>query len=599
MADLRTHTCGELRREHAGATVRLSGWVHRKRDHGSLLFLDLRDQYGITQCVLDSSSPLFKVAEPLRLESVITVAGKVVPRAPAAVNPKLPTGEIELSVAELIVQSPADPLPLQVNTDAEFPEETRLRYRFLDLRREKLHRNILLRSRIITSMRRRMIEAGFVEFQTPILTSSSPEGARDYLVPSRVHPGKFYALPQAPQQFKQLLMTAGFDRYFQIAPCFRDEDGRADRSPGEFYQLDFEMAFVTQEDVFAAIEPVLQGVFEEFRDGAAVTPAPFPRIAFDEAMRKYGTDKPDLRNPIVIADVTDVFRGSSFSAFATAVAAGAVVRAVPAPGASAQPRSFFDKLGQWARDQGAPGLGYVVRGEGGAKGPLAKFLDGDRLGRLVAATGARDGDAVFFVCDKKPAVEKLAGRVRVRLGEELGLIEANAFRFCWVTDFPMYELNEDTGKIEFSHNPFSMPQGGLEALEHADPLTIKAYQYDIVCNGVELSSGAIRNHRPDIMYKAFALAGYGREEVQARFGGMLNAFKFGAPPHGGSAPGIDRIVMLLAGETNIREVIAFPMNQQAQDLLMGAPGPVPPERLKELHLKLDLPSEDSGKDPRR
>ncbi len=599
MADLRTHTCGELRREHAGATVRLSGWVHRKRDHGSLLFLDLRDHYGITQCVLDSSSPLFKVAEPLRLESVITVAGKVVPRAPAAVNPKLPTGEIELSVAELIVQSPADPLPLQVNTDAEFPEETRLRYRFLDLRREKLHRNILLRSRIITSMRRRMIEAGFVEFQTPILTSSSPEGARDYLVPSRVHPGKFYALPQAPQQFKQLLMTAGFDRYFQIAPCFRDEDGRADRSPGEFYQLDFEMAFVTQEDVFAAIEPVLQGVFEEFGDGAAVTPAPFPRIAFDEAMRKYGTDKPDLRNPIVIADVTDVFRGSSFSAFATAVAAGAVVRAVPAPGASAQPRSFFDKLGQWARDQGAPGLGYVVRGEGGAKGPLAKFLDGDRLGRLVAATGARDGDAVFFVCDKKPAVEKLAGRVRVRLGEELGLIEANAFRFCWVTDFPMYELNEDTGKIEFSHNPFSMPQGGLEALEHADPLTIKAYQYDIVCNGVELSSGAIRNHRPDIMYKAFALAGYGREEVQARFGGMLNAFKFGAPPHGGSAPGIDRIVMLLAGETNIREVIAFPMNQQAQDLLMGAPGPVPPERLKELHLKLDLPSEDSGKDPRR
>jgi len=599
MADLRTHTCGELRREHAGATVRLSGWVHRKRDHGSLLFLDLRDHYGITQCVLDSSSPLFKVAEPLRLESVITVAGKVVPRAPAAVNPKLPTGEIELSVAELIVQSPADPLPLQVNTDAEFPEETRLRYRFLDLRREKLHRNILLRSRIITSIRRRMIEAGFVEFQTPILTSSSPEGARDYLVPSRVHPGKFYALPQAPQQFKQLLMTAGFDRYFQIAPCFRDEDGRADRSPGEFYQLDFEMAFVTQEDVFAAIEPVLQGVFEEFGDGAAVTPAPFPRIAFDEAMRKYGTDKPDLRNPIVIADVTDVFRGSSFSAFATAVAAGAVVRAVPAPGASAQPRSFFDKLGQWARDQGAPGLGYVVRGEGGAKGPLAKFLDGDRLGRLVAATGARDGDAVFFVCDKKPAVEKLAGRVRVRLGEELGLIEANAFRFCWVTDFPMYELNEDTGKIEFSHNPFSMPQGGLEALEHADPLTIKAYQYDIVCNGVELSSGAIRNHRPDIMYKAFALAGYGREEVQARFGGMLNAFKFGAPPHGGSAPGIDRIVMLLAGETNIREVIAFPMNQQAQDLLMGAPGPVPPERLKELHLKLDLPSEDSGKDPRR
>jgi aspartyl-tRNA synthetase len=598
MPSLRTHTCGELRREHAGQTVRLSGWLHRKRDHGNLLFIDLRDHYGITQCVLDSSSPLFKTAEPLRLESVITVGGKVVPRAPAAVNPKLPTGEIEPAVAQLTVQSVADPLPLQVNSDAEFPEETRLRYRFLDLRREKLHRNIVLRSRVIASIRRRMIEAGFTEFQTPILTSSSPEGARDYLVPSRVHPGKFYALPQAPQQFKQLLMTAGFDRYFQIAPCFRDEDGRADRSPGEFYQLDFEMAFVTQEDVFATIEPVLRGVFEEFARGAAVTPAPFPRIPFDEAMLRYGSDKPDLRNPLLIADVTDIFRDSGFAAFATAVASGAVVRAVPATGASTQPRSFFDKLGQWAREQGAPGLGYVVLGDGGAKGPLAKFLDGDRLARLVAATGAREGDAVFFVCDKKAVAEKLAGRVRTRLGEELGLIEPNAFRFCWVTDFPMYELNEDTKKIEFSHNPFSMPQGGLEALEGSDPLTIKAYQYDIVCNGVELSSGAIRNHRPDIMFKAFAIAGYKREEVEARFGGMLNAFRYGAPPHGGSAPGIDRIVMLLAGETNIREVIAFPMNQQAQDLLMGAPGPVPPERLKELHLKLDLPSEDSGKGPR-
>jgi aspartyl-tRNA synthetase len=598
MASLRTHTCGELRREHVGQTVRLSGWVHRKRDHGNLLFVDLRDHYGITQCVLDSSSPLFKTAEALRLESVITVGGKVVPRAPAAVNPKLATGEIELAAAELVVQSVADPLPLQVNSDAEFPEETRLRYRFLDLRREKLHRNIVLRSRVIASIRRRMIEAGFTEFQTPILTSSSPEGARDYLVPSRVHPGTFYALPQAPQQFKQLLMTAGFDRYFQIAPCFRDEDGRADRSPGEFYQLDFEMAFVTQDDVFATIEPVLGGVFEEFGAGAAVTPAPFPRIPFDEAMTKYGSDKPDLRNPLLIADVTDVFRGSGFAAFATAIEGGAVVRAVPATGASTQPRSFFDKLGQWAREQGAPGLGYVVLGDGGAKGPLAKFLDGDRLGRLVAATGAREGDAVFFVCDKKAVAEKLAGRVRVKLGEELGLIEANAFRLCWVTDFPMYELNEDTKKIEFSHNPFSMPQGGLEALERNDPLTIKAYQYDIVCNGVELSSGAIRNHRPDIMFKAFAIAGYTQEDVEARFGGMLNAFRYGAPPHGGSAPGIDRIVMLLAGETNIREVIAFPMNQQAQDLLMGAPAPVPPERLKELHLKLDLPSEDSRKESR-
>ena len=598
MASLRTHTCGELRREHVGQTVRLSGWVHRKRDHGNLLFVDLRDHYGITQCVLDSSSPLFKTAEALRLESVITVGGKVVPRAPAAVNPKLATGEIELAAAELVVQSVADPLPLQVNSDAEFPEETRLRYRFLDLRREKLHRNIVLRSRVIASIRRRMIEAGFTEFQTPILTSSSPEGARDYLVPSRVHPGTFYALPQAPQQFKQLLMTAGFDRYFQIAPCFRDEDGRADRSPGEFYQLDFEMAFVTQDDVFATIEPVLGGVFEEFGAGAAVTPAPFPRIPFDEAMTKYGSDKPDLRNPLLIADVTDVFRGSGFAAFAAAIEGGAVVRAVPATGASTQPRSFFDKLGQWAREQGAPGLGYVVLGDGGAKGPLAKFLDGDRLGRLVAVTGAREGDAVFFVCDKKAVAEKLAGRVRVKLGEELGLIEANAFRLCWVTDFPMYELNEDTKKIEFSHNPFSMPQGGLEALERNDPLTIKAYQYDIVCNGVELSSGAIRNHRPDIMFKAFAIAGYTQQDVEARFGGMLNAFRYGAPPHGGSAPGIDRIVMLLAGETNIREVIAFPMNQQAQDLLMGAPAPVPPERLKELHLKLDLPSEDSRKESR-
>jgi len=596
MHSLRTHTCGELRREHIGDPVRLSGWLHRKRDHGNLLFLDVRDHYGITQCVLDGSSPLFKTAEALRLESVITVAGKVVPRAPGAVNPRLATGEVELLVDALSVQSSAEPLPLQVNSDAEFPEETRLRYRFLDLRREKLHGNIVLRSRVIASIRRRMIEGGFIEFQTPILTSSSPEGARDYLVPSRVHPGKFYALPQAPQQFKQLLMTAGFDRYFQIAPCFRDEDGRADRSPGEFYQLDFEMSFVTQEDVFAAIEPVLHGVFEEFAGDATVTPAPFPRIPFAEAMAKYGTDKPDLRNPLLIADVTDVFRDSSFAAFATAIAAGAVVRAVPAPDASGQPRSFFDKLGQWAREQGAPGLGYVVLADGGAKGPIAKFVDADRLARLVAATGGREGDALFFVCDRPPAAEKLAGRVRARLGEDLGLVERNAFRFCWVTDFPMYELNEDTKRIEFSHNPFSMPQGGLDALERSDPLTIKAYQYDIVCNGVELSSGAIRNHRPDIMYKAFAIAGYSRDEVEARFGGMLNAFKYGAPPHGGSAPGIDRIVMLLAGETNIREVIAFPMNQQAQDVLMQAPGPVPPERLKELHIKLDLPSVDSGRE---
>jgi aspartyl-tRNA synthetase len=464
-----------------------------------------------------------------------------------------------------------------------------VRFLFLDLRREPLHHHILLRSRVIASIRRRMIAAGFTEFQTPILTSSSPEGARDYLVPSRVHPGKFYALPQAPQQFKQLLMVAGFDRYFQIAPCFRDEDGRADRSPGEFYQLDFEMSFVTQEDVFATIEPVIHGVFAEFRPESLVTPPPFPRIPYDEALARYGSDKPDLRNPLVISDATDVFRGSGFAVFAAAVERGAVVRALRAPGAAAQPRSFFDKLNQWARDEGAPGLGYVTLGEGAAKGPIAKFLDAPRLARLREATGAVDGDAVFFVGDQRAAADKLAGKARVKLGEELDLLEKNAFRFCWVTDFPMYERDEETGKIDFSHNPFSMPQGGLEALERQDPLTIKAYQYDIVCNGVELSSGAIRNHRPDIMYKAFGIAGYSREDVESRFGGMLNAFKYGAPPHGGSAPGIDRIVMLIAGVSNIREVIAFPMNQQAQDLMMGAPSPVPPERLRELHIRLVLP----------
>ena len=593
----RTHTCGELRPSHVELTVRLSGWVHRKRDHGNLLFLDLRDHYGVTQCVLDGTSPHFGLAAGLRLETVVTVTGRVVARDATAINPKLATGEVELLVQDLVVDAVADTLPFHVSGEAEYPEETRLRYRFLDLRRERLHHNILLRSQVIASIRRRMIAAGFTEFQTPILTASSPEGARDYLVPSRVHPGKFYALPQAPQQFKQLLMVAGFDRYFQIAPCFRDEDGRADRSPGEFYQLDFEMSFVTQEDVFAAIEPVLHGLFVEFRPECAITPPPFPRIPYGEALATYGTDKPDLRNPLVISDVTEVFRDSSFSAFAGAIAGGhAVVRAVRAPAAAAQPRSFFDKVNQWARDQGAAGLGYVTLAEGAARGPIARFLDAPRLADLCARTGAGAGDAVFFICDQQPAAGRFAGRTRNRLGDDLGLIESNAFRFCWVTDFPMYERNEETGRIEFSHNPFSMPQGGLEALETQDPLTIKAYQYDIVCNGVELSSGAIRNHRPDLMYQAFAIAGYSREEVEARFGGMLNAFRFGAPPHGGSAPGIDRIVMLLAGESNIREVIAFPMNQGAQDLVMQAPAPVPPERLKELHLRLDLPVVDLPRD---
>ena len=592
MHGYRTHTCGDLRASQVGTAARLSGWVHRKRDHGNLLFIDLRDHYGLTQCVLHTGSPAFAAASALRLETVVTMTGTVVARGADAVNPKLPTGEVELAVSELAVQSTAEPLPLQVNSEAEFPEDTRLRYRFLDLRREHVHRNITLRSQVIASIRRRMIAAGFTEFQTPILTSSSPEGARDYLVPSRIHPGKFYALPQAPQQFKQLLMVAGFDRYFQIAPCFRDEDGRADRSPGEFYQLDFEMSFVAQEDVWAAIEPVIHGVFAEFRPEAQITPPPFPRIAYDEAMAKYGSDKPDLRNPLVITDVTEVFRGSGFTVFANAIAQGAIVRGVRVPAAAAQPRSFFDKLNQWARDQGAPGLGYVTLADGAARGPIAKFVDAPRLAKLREITGAADGDAVFFVGDKREAADKLAGKARIKLGEELDLLEKNAYRFCWIVDFPMYERDEETGKIDFSHNPFSMPQGGLEALEKQDPLTLKAYQYDIVCNGVELSSGAIRNHRPEIMYKAFSIAGYSREEVEHRFGGMLNAFKFGAPPHGGSAPGIDRIVMLIAGETNIREVIAFPMNQQAQDLLMQAPNEVAPERLRELHVKLDLPPAD-------
>jgi aspartyl-tRNA synthetase len=585
----RTHTCGALRLADSGRAARLSGWVHRKRDHGQLLFIDLRDHYGITQCVIDISSPLFPRADALRLESVVTLTGEVAARSPDTVNPRLDTGAVELVIGEIEIQSEAEPLPLPVNTEAEYPEDMRLAYRFIDLRRERMHANILLRSNVIASIRRRMIEQGFTEFQTPILTASSPEGARDYLVPSRLHPGKFYALPQAPQQFKQLLMVAGFDRYFQIAPCFRDEASRADRSPGEFYQLDFEMSFVTQEDVFAAIEPVLGGVFEEFGKGRPVTPPPFPRITYRDALLKYGTDKPDLRNPLVIIDVSEAFRGSDFAVFARAVAGGDVVRAIPAPSAAARPRSFFDKLNEWAREQGAPGLGYIIFSDGGGRGPIARNLDEARLRQLQELTGSGDGDALFFVCDQRQAAEKLSGMVRTRIAAELGLVSDEGFRFCWIVDFPMYELNEETGQIEFSHNPFSMPQGGLVALEEQDPLAIAAYQYDIVCNGVELSSGAIRNHRPDIMYKAFAIAGYSAAEVEARFAGMLNAFKYGAPPHGGSAPGIDRIVMLLADTPNIREVVAFPMNQQAQDLLMQAPAPVPPERLRELHIRLDLP----------
>jgi aspartyl-tRNA synthetase len=625
MHPFRTHTCNELRLSHAGIRARLSGWIHRKRDHGNLLFIDLRDHYGLTQCVIDASSAMFFDATEARAESVITVTGRVVARSPETVNPAIATGEIELVIDELKVDSPADVLPLQVSGDAEYGEETRLRYRFLDLRRERPHRNIALRSAVIASIRRRMTEAGFIEFQTPILTASSPEGARDYLVPSRQHPGKFYALPQAPQQFKQLLMASGFDRYFQIAPCFRDEDARADRSPGEFYQLDFEMAFATQDDVFAAIEPVLHDVFVEFGRGRVVTGVPFPRIPFDASLQWFGNDKPDLRNPLVMAEVGEAFRDSGFGLFARAVESGAVVIAIPAPGAAAMPRSFFDGLNAWARDEGAGGLGYIVfagradppaAAEAGAvsapaaRGPIAKHLEAARIEAILTALNdaarraagglglaARilgEGDAVFFVCAEAAKAQRFAAAARERICNELRLREEGAFRFVWIVDYPAYERNEETGQIEFSHNPFSMPQGGLEALESMDPLSIKAYQYDIVCNGIELSSGAIRNHRPDIMIKAFAIAGYGEDDVRRRFGGLFNAFRYGAPPHGGCAPGIDRIVMMLADEPNIREIIAFPMNQQAQDLLMGAPAEVDPARLKELHLRLDLPKPKSG-----
>jgi aspartyl-tRNA synthetase len=594
----RTHTCGELRKGNVGAEVRLSGWVHRRRDHGGLIFIDLRDHYGITQCVVEPDSAAFADVDRARSEWVLTVTGKVTPRQGEMVNPDIPTGDVEVRIESCTAQSKAQELPLPVFGDLEYPEEIRLTYRFLDLRRERIHRNITLRSNVIQSIRRRMVAQGFTEFQTPILTASSPEGARDFLVPSRMHAGKFYALPQAPQQFKQLIMVAGFDRYFQIAPCFRDEDARADRSPGEFYQLDLEMSFVTQDDVFAAVEPVLHGVFEEFAAGRAVSPAPFPRIPYEESMLKYGVDKPDLRNPIVIADVSDVFarRDVEFKAFKDKT-----VRAIPAPGAATQPRSFFDKLNDWARsDLGAGGLGYVVLESDGknivAKGTLAKFIPEGALAELVERTGVKAGDALFFAADTKASrAAALAGQARIRLGRDLNLIAQGQFKFCWITDFPMFEWNEDEKKIDFSHNPFSMPNFDREtfmALTSADAdaiLGMKAFQYDIVCNGIELSSGAIRNHDPDVMLKAFEIAGYSREETEARFSGMLNAFRYGAPPHGGTAPGIDRIVMLIAGEENLREVTMFPMNQQAQDLMMGAPSEVSAGQLRELHIRVVAP----------
>jgi len=583
----RTHTCAALRSDNVGETVRLSGWVHRKRDHGHLLFVDLRDHYGITQIVTDTDSAAFKTLDRMRVESVVTIEGEVVARSKDTVNPNLPTGEIEVRATGVTVQSAAAELPMPVFGDQDYPEEIRLKYRYLDLRREKIHSNIMLRSSVISLIRRRMIEQGFVEFQTPILTASSPEGARDYLVPSRVHPGKFYALPQAPQMFKQLIMVAGFDRYFQIAPCFRDEDARADRSPGEFYQLDFEMSFVTQDDVFGAIEPVLSGVFEEFGNGKSVTPAgEYPRIPYKEALLKYGTDKPDLRNPLLISDVGEDFKGSGFGLFAKIVDGGGVVRAIPAPGTAEKSRKFFDDMNEWARSEGFAGLGYATRKGGEWGGPIAKNHGDEGMNRLAEQMGLGPDDGIFFAAGKEAEAAKLAGAARTRVAEQLDVIEKGAFRFCWIVDFPMYEYNEEQQKIDFSHNPFSMPQGEMEALETKPPLEILAWQYDIVCNGVELSSGAIRNHRPDIMYKAFEIAGYTREEVDTNFSGMINAFKFGAPPHGGSAPGIDRIVMLLADEPNIREVILFPMNQKAEDLMMNAPAAVLPKQLKELHIRV-------------
>jgi aspartyl-tRNA synthetase len=586
----RTHTCAALRATDVGQEVRLSGWINRTREHANVLFVDLRDHYGITQVVIETDSDLFKTVDALGPESVITVTGKVSARSPETLNPKLPTGEIEVFPSAVTVQSAADKLPLPVFGDAEYPEEIRLKNRFLDLRRERLHKNIMLRSNVISSLRQRMIAQGFTEFQTPILTASSPEGARDYLVPSRVHPGKFYALPQAPQMFKQLLMVAGFDRYFQIAPCFRDEDARADRSPGEFYQLDFEMSYVTQDDVFAAIEPVLHGVFEEFADwegkGRTVSPLPFKRIPYKESMAKYGNDKPDLRNPLLISDVSDFFKGSGFGRFASMVEEGSVVRAVAAPNTHEKSRKFFDEMNSWAQSEGFPGLGYATQKDGVFGGPIANNHGQDGMKAIADAMGLGPNDGIFFAAGKEAQAAKLAGLARTRVADQLDLIDKSRFEFCWIVDFPMFEYDEDNKKVDFSHNPFSMPQGELEALNTKDPLDILAYQYDIVCNGVELSSGAIRNHRPEIMYKAFEIAGYTQADVDTNFAGMINAFKFGAPPHGGSAPGVDRIVMLLADEPNIREVIVFPMTQKAEDLMMQAPAEVSPKQLKELHIKL-------------
>jgi len=577
----RTHNCVELTEANVGQQVKLSGWINRKRDHGQLVFIDLRDHYGLTQCVVDSSDNSFAVVEATRLESVVTITGTVLKRSKDTINKSLPTGHIEVRIEAFEVQSAADPIPLQVNSDEDSGEETRLRYRYLDLRRSRPHANIMLRAQIIQSIRARMVAQGFVEFQTPILTASSPEGARDFLVPARLHPGKFYALPQAPQQFKQLIMVSGFDRYFQIAPCFRDEDSRADRSPGEFYQLDLEMSVVEQQDVFDAVEPVIKGVFEEFSN--KVVDPEFRHIPFADSMLKYGNDKPDLRIPFEICDVTDIFRGSDFSIFAKSIEKGAVVRAVPGPKCGS--RAIADRMNSWAQSEGAPGMGYIIYGEGEARGPVAKALGADKAEAIRCAAGVGDGDAVFFACASADDASSLAGRARVKIGQDQDLIDNNLFRFAWIVDFPMFEADPVTGRIDFSHNPFSMPQGGMKALEEHDPLAIRAWQYDLVCNGVELSSGAIRNHLPEVMYKAFEIAGYPNSTVDKKFPAMINAFRFGAPPHGGIAPGIDRIVMLIADEPNIREVILFPMNGKAEDLMMAAPSEVEGPALAELHIR--------------
>lgn len=589
----RSHTCAELTAADVGKTVRLSGWVNRVRDHGGILFVDLRDHYGVTQVLCDPDSAAFADVEKLRSEWCIRIDGEVKARAPELVNAKIPTGEIEVFVREVEVLGPAAELPLMVFGDQEYPEETRLKYRYLDLRREKMQANMKLRSDVVASMRRRMWDAKFREYQTPIITASSPEGARDFLVPSRLHPGKFYALPQAPQQFKQLLMVSGFDKYFQIAPCFRDEDARADRSPGEFYQLDFEMSFVTQEDVFQTLEPVLAGVFEEFANGRSVTPAgEFPRIPYKESMLKYGNDKPDLRNPIIIQDVSEHFKGSGFGLFDKITSTGGTVRAFVAPEAGKNSRKFFDAMNDWARSEGFAGLGYINMKEGAAGGPIAKNHGEEGTAKLLADLGCGPDDGVFFAAGKEADAAKLAGVARTRTAEQLDLIDKNAFKFCWIVDYPMFEYDDELKKMDFSHNPFSMPQGELEALESKDPLDILAWQYDIVCNGIELSSGAIRNHRPDIMYKAFEIAGYTKEQVDTEFSGMINALKYGAPPHGGSAPGVDRIVMMLANEPNIREVVLFPMNQKAEDLMMSAPSPVSAKQLRELHIRVVEPPKE-------